>query len=597
MAAASAPPPPPPPPPLPLAKVVLLTRDEHDLIDDFLDYYSGLFGAANVHVVDNGSVDRRVLAAYARHARAGGSVCVDARPFTEAGAIMTQHMRRLAGACTFLLPLETDEFLFRFDKAADSAYATRADDVRDALLAIPADVSVVRYAGLFGSRVAYDDGDDGDAEATRGVTAPARQLTAFADQRWDKLIVRAAAFDRMTQWSHHAAVTSGGTAVCAQLALLHFHDTGAARRFERATRITAAYGYIDAALDPADPRNIASARHAFHRRVANGHRAEQYFRLAERVQIGRRFAAAAGRPPAGRAEFEAAVRAYAASGDTSDAAVRAAIAHAAVDAAKAAQAVPVALKRLVFGGAAVAPPPGPEDDTTVVEVAHVARALRPALAALVDPALCDKGSTHTYLDVYDALLQPAHRRAARVVLEVGVFKGGSVAMWRRYFDAALVVGVDVDLSLAAAAGVVDCTGADPRVALVAADAYAPATVAAVRERFGPLDVVIDDGPHTLASMLFFVEHYGRALAPGGVLVIENVPRIEWTSSILAAVPADLRPFARVLDRRALKGQFDDILVVIDLANPAPATSPLDLALDLGRGLGASAARDTLGRLL
>ena len=45
-----------------LAKVILITRDEHELIDDFVEYYGNvLFGMRNVVVIDNGNNRRTKL--------------------------------------------------------------------------------------------------------------------------------------------------------------------------------------------------------------------------------------------------------------------------------------------------------------------------------------------------------------------------------------------------------------------------------------------------------------------------------------------------------------------------------------------------------
>ena len=118
-----------------LAKVIVITKDEHDLIADFLEFYGALFGRENVVVVDNGSdpADERVQGAYRAHLAAGGDVRVDARPFVDAVAFMSEHMRSIAPTCEFILPLETDEFIYMIDRASDEGYATARADVEAAL--------------------------------------------------------------------------------------------------------------------------------------------------------------------------------------------------------------------------------------------------------------------------------------------------------------------------------------------------------------------------------------------------------------------------------------------------------------------------------
>ena len=229
-----------------LAKVILITKDEHDLIGDFLAFYGGLFGRENVVVVDNGSgsapgAGEAVQAAYREHRAAGGEVRVDARPFVDAVRFMGEHMRSLVGTCEWILPLETDEFLFLMDRADDAGYATAREDVEAALRALPDDVSVLRYGAFLGSSV--DPAEAGYRDGAYG--RPARQITRFHDQGWDKVIVRASRFEGMAQWCHHAVVSGGVRAVSDRLGLLHFHDAGLRRLVERARPVVESYGYVD----------------------------------------------------------------------------------------------------------------------------------------------------------------------------------------------------------------------------------------------------------------------------------------------------------------------------------------------------------------
>ena len=53
----------------------------------------------------------------------------------------------------------------------------------------------------------------------------------------------------------------------------------------------------------------------------------------------------------------------------------------------------------------------------------------------------DKGTVHSYIDVYEDVLAP-YRKTANKMLEIGVFKGNSLRMWENYFEWADVIGVD-----------------------------------------------------------------------------------------------------------------------------------------------------------
>lgn len=107
--------------------------------------------------------------------------------------------------------------------------------------------------------------------------------------------------------------------------------------------------------------------------------------------------------------------------------------------------------------------------------------------------------------------------------------------------------------------------ADGRVRFVEGDAYAPETLARVSDvRY---DLAIDDGPHTLQSMVAFASTYSRLLADDGILVIEDIQDVAWFEPIRAAFPAELRPRVRLIDRRHIKERYDDVLVVLDKGPP------------------------------
>ena len=76
------------------------------------------------------------------------------------------------------------------------------------------------------------------------------------------------------------------------------------------------------------------------------------------------------------------------------------------------------------------------------------------------------------------------------------------------------------------------------------------------------DILIDDGPHTLDSMIFFLKNYSELLNDKGILVIEDVQDIGWIKILEDNTPDDLKPYIQIYDIRNKKGRWDDILFVI-----------------------------------
>ena len=80
------------------------------------------------------------------------------------------------------------------------------------------------------------------------------------------------------------------------------------------------------------------------------------------------------------------------------------------------------------------------------------------------------------------------------------------------------------------------------------------------------DLLLDDGPHTFNSMKTFIELYSQIMTDDGILIIEDVPYIDWIDKLKEVVPEELKKYVKEYDLRSNKNRFDDILFTIDKAN-------------------------------
>jgi hypothetical protein len=119
-----------------------------------------------------------------------------------------------------------------------------------------------------------------------------------------------------------------------------------------------------------------------------------------------------------------------------------------------------------------------------------------------------------YFEVY-------HRHLARfvgrspVVVEIGVFCGGSLPMWRHYFGAGCQVhGVDIDPECAAHRG--------QDIAIHIGDQGDRAMWKRFREAVPHVDIVIDDGGHSPEQQTVTMEELLPHLGAGGVYICEDV---------------------------------------------------------------------------
>ena len=139
-----------------------------------------------------------------------------------------------------------------------------------------------------------------------------------------------------------------------------------------------------------------------------------------------------------------------------------------------------------------------------------------ALSILYD---IDKGPRqHYYTDHYREFLGPL-RSEAITLLEIGILKGGSLRLWRRFLPKARIVGIDLELPRLELPGVEMREG----------DQSDEEFLASLISRYGGFDVVIDDGSHVGTHVNTSFRALFPALRPGGWYVIEDLETSYWES--------------------------------------------------------------------
>lgn len=159
----------------------------------------------------------------------------------------------------------------------------------------------------------------------------------------------------------------------------------------------------------------------------------------------------------------------------------------------------------------------------------------------------DKDSdVHQYIEVYEKLLLP-YRNHSINLLEIGVLRGSSLALWSMYFTPdSKIVGIDSGMELAAGnvqrniwsadnifitrkdestSMIRDALSKFPNVDFICPiDAYEFSTIEYLKTIYpGGFDIIIDDCMHDQHFQLQTVRDYGlELLNPGGVFVVEDV---------------------------------------------------------------------------
>jgi hypothetical protein len=124
-----------------------------------------------------------------------------------------------------------------------------------------------------------------------------------------------------------------------------------------------------------------------------------------------------------------------------------------------------------------------------------------------------------YLLVYDRYLSQYRNRPVRL-LEIGVFKGGSMHLWRKYFGPeAILFGIDIDPK---------CAQFDGRDAQIRIGSQGdPDFLRQVVEEMGDLDVVIDDGSHVCSHQEISFNNLFPKMSPEGVYICEDMHTNYW----------------------------------------------------------------------
>jgi len=166
--------------------------------------------------------------------------------------------------------------------------------------------------------------------------------------------------------------------------------------------------------------------------------------------------------------------------------------------------------------------------------------------------------SHSYGPVYEYLLSNVNKKQKSCILEIGVQYGGSMLLWHDYCPNSFVIGVDIENRVH---DKIKSSLKFDRHALFIADAYSQELINKIKDiaRDG-IDLMIDDGPHTLHSQCAFLRLYLPLLSATGVAVIEDIQEPSWFERLESEIPEGY--VTERIDRRKVNGRWDDLMLVI-----------------------------------
>ena len=124
-----------------------------------------------------------------------------------------------------------------------------------------------------------------------------------------------------------------------------------------------------------------------------------------------------------------------------------------------------------------------------------------------------------YMDIYDQLLSDWQGRDISF-LEIGVYKGGSLRMWRDFFaPTARMTFLDIDPACKA----LELPGTEIRIG----DQTNAAFLASVARDRGPFRLIVDDGGHKMHQQITSFQILWPHLADRGIYIVEDTHTSYW----------------------------------------------------------------------
>lgn len=102
-----------------------------------------------------------------------------------------------------------------------------------------------------------------------------------------------------------------------------------------------------------------------------------------------------------------------------------------------------------------------------------------------------------------------------VILEIGVFKGGSLELWRHYFGSKCkIYGIDINP---------ECKKLESeQIEIIIGDAEDRDFLRTIKEKIPKIDILIDDGGHTMNQQIVAFEELYPFISPDGVYLCEDL---------------------------------------------------------------------------
>jgi len=124
-----------------------------------------------------------------------------------------------------------------------------------------------------------------------------------------------------------------------------------------------------------------------------------------------------------------------------------------------------------------------------------------------------------YFEIYERFFSP-FRDTAMHMLEIGISHGGSLQLWRKYFgERANLYAIDINP---------ECRQfGEEKTRVFIGSQEDPVFLAQIARTLPPLDVVLDDGGHTMNQQIVSFRHLFPLVRDGGLYIVEDTHTSYW----------------------------------------------------------------------
>jgi hypothetical protein len=124
-----------------------------------------------------------------------------------------------------------------------------------------------------------------------------------------------------------------------------------------------------------------------------------------------------------------------------------------------------------------------------------------------------------YFDIYDRHFR-RYRNQEVIILEIGVFHGGSLQMWKDYFgEKARIFGIDIDPRCKALE--------EEHIKIFIGSQSDRKFLQEVKQQIPPIDILLDDGGHMMDQQIISYEELFPHIKEDGVYLCEDLHTSYW----------------------------------------------------------------------